>query len=235
MWGLRDRPGAGPKPGPTSTRSSGPRVRLPPTGGIGAVSMGRVAEELGAHDALYRYVEAKDEPLVLMVDAALGRLPPRRRQARAGGPVCALGPDHLASATHPWIVRCRSPPRRSTPNQVAWLDSGLPTLPRRSAGGAREALHDHDRERHHARNWALLTADITAAAGPIMPTLGPADRRADRPGALPRASRRARVGRLRPGRRRRRRVHASGSSAYWTGSRPWSGGAARPGSVRPYG
>ena len=41
--------------------------------GMGAVSMGRVATELGVSTmSLYRYVAAKDELLALMVDVTLG-------------------------------------------------------------------------------------------------------------------------------------------------------------------
>ena len=75
-WGLRTRPGKGPKPGLTLDRIVAAGVRVAATEGLGAVSMGRVATELGAATmSLYRYVAAKNELLDLMVDAALGTPP----------------------------------------------------------------------------------------------------------------------------------------------------------------
>jgi len=64
---------------------------------------------------------------------------------------------------HPWIVRVpiTSPPL--TPNHVAWMDHGLAVL-------ADTALEEHEKlstimtVSGITRNWALLTADITAAA-----------------------------------------------------------------------
>src|SRR4051812_49574831 len=71
-WGLRERPARGPRPGLSLERIVGAAVDLADAEGIGAVSMGRVAKELGSSPmSLYRYVAAKDELLALMVDAAL--------------------------------------------------------------------------------------------------------------------------------------------------------------------
>ena len=75
--------------------------------GLGAVSMGRVASELGSSPmSLYRYVGAKDELLALMVDAALGDPPP----APAGegwrdGLARWAWTYHDALRRHPWALR----------------------------------------------------------------------------------------------------------------------------------
>ena len=54
-------------------------VRIADTDGLDAVSMGRVAAELGAAAmSLYRHVSAKEELLTLMVDAAWGDSPDPR-------------------------------------------------------------------------------------------------------------------------------------------------------------
>ena len=51
-------------------------MRLADAEGLDAVSMGRVAAELGtAPMSLYRHVSAKEELLTLMVDAAWGEVP----------------------------------------------------------------------------------------------------------------------------------------------------------------
>jgi AcrR family transcriptional regulator len=52
-------------------------IKIALTQGLGALSMGRVANELGVSTmSLYRYVSAKDELLTLMVDTGLGSPPP---------------------------------------------------------------------------------------------------------------------------------------------------------------
>src|ERR1700728_977916 len=77
VWGLRERPGKGPKPGLSLEKIVAAAVHVGATDGLAAVSMGRVAAELGAGTmALYRYVGSKSELLNLMVDAAFGPPPP---------------------------------------------------------------------------------------------------------------------------------------------------------------
>src|SRR5260370_692354 len=75
-WGVRARPGKGPKPGLSLERIVQAAIRVAARDGLGAVSMSRVAGELGASTmSLYRYVSAKDELVKLMVDAAYGPPP----------------------------------------------------------------------------------------------------------------------------------------------------------------
>src|SRR5262250_3052406 len=75
-WGVRERPHRGPRPGLSLGRIVDAAVRVADAEGLDAVSMSRVAAELGtAPMSLYRYVTAKDELLALMVDAAYGPPP----------------------------------------------------------------------------------------------------------------------------------------------------------------
>src|SRR5215468_2656297 len=75
-WGVRDRPHKGPKPGLSLERIVAAAVQVADAEGLAAVSMSRVAAELGtAPMSLYRYVTAKDELLALMLDAAYGPAP----------------------------------------------------------------------------------------------------------------------------------------------------------------
>lgn len=93
-WGLRERPGKGPRPTLTLARIVEAAVSLAATEGMDAVSMGRVAKELGVSTmSLYRYVTAKEELYILMSDAGVGTPPPlpRRRTAGAGGNSCRTG------------------------------------------------------------------------------------------------------------------------------------------------
>src|SRR3954468_9851164 len=76
-WGVKTAATKGPKPGLSLDRIVAVAVRVADAEGLDAVSMNRVAKELrtGAM-SLYRYVESKQELLGLMIDAAIGEVPP---------------------------------------------------------------------------------------------------------------------------------------------------------------
>ncbi|MFC0509272.1 TetR/AcrR family transcriptional regulator [Micromonospora costi] len=127
-WGLRERASKGPRPGLTLAGIVAAGVAVADAEGLAAVSMSRVAKELGAATmALYRYVGAKDELLTLMVDAAYGESP------RASG----QGPDWRAALRrwawaeraalhrHPWVVRVPISGPPLTPCQLSWMEDGL--------------------------------------------------------------------------------------------------------------
>lgn len=126
-WGRRERPTRGPRPGLSLEAIVEAGVRVASSEGLPAVSMARVAQELGTSTmSLYRYVAAKDELLVLMADAALGAPPPADPPLgwRAGLAGWTWG-YHARLSAHPWAVRVpiNGPP--TTPNQVAWMERAL--------------------------------------------------------------------------------------------------------------
>jgi AcrR family transcriptional regulator len=129
-WGLRDRPGRGPRPGLSLERIVGAAITVADAEGIAAVSMSRVASELGTSAmSLYRYVSAKDELLALMVDAALAAPPapdPAAGWRRATERWATAAFE--VYARRPWTVRVPLPGPPVTPNQIAWLDTGLAAL-----------------------------------------------------------------------------------------------------------
>jgi AcrR family transcriptional regulator len=165
-WGIRERPAKGPKPGLSLDRIVAAGVKLAAAEGLAAVSMGRVAGELGASAmSLYRYVGSKDELLALMVDAAIGP-PPAAAQPdgdwRAGLSGWA-GAYHEALARHPWVVRVPIGGPPTTPNGVAWMEAGLASL-------AGTGLDEGEKLSvilllsGYVRSEATLMADIAAAA-----------------------------------------------------------------------
>ncbi|MGP3959847.1 TetR/AcrR family transcriptional regulator [Nonomuraea sp. 3N208] len=129
-WGVRSRPGPGPRPGLSLRRIVEAAVQVASTDGLAAVSMVRVAKELGVSTmALYRYVAAKDELLDLMLDAGIG--PPTTDQEdtdwRTG--LCRWAWDYLAALRrNPWMLQIPITAPPITPNQIAWLERGLSRL-----------------------------------------------------------------------------------------------------------
>ncbi|MBM7171450.1 TetR/AcrR family transcriptional regulator C-terminal domain-containing protein [Streptomyces sp. G44] len=132
VWGLRGRPHKGPKRGLSLDGIVAAAIAVADAEGVEAVSMSRVAKEVGASTmALYRYVATKDELLMLMVDGAIGPPVPLSPDAvgwRAGLEHWAMAMRAVLSA-HLWavpLVAAHGPP--ATPNQLAWLDQCLQVL-----------------------------------------------------------------------------------------------------------
>ncbi|ATL28789.1 TetR/AcrR family transcriptional regulator [Streptomyces formicae] len=130
-WGLRERPAKGPRPGLTLDRIVATGVAVAAAEGIGAVSMGRVAKELGVSTmSLYRYVSAKDELYVLMQDAATGE-PPRRPDGVVGwraGLEWWAREQRRVFQRNLWLVRMpvSSPP--AAPHGLEWMERGLAAM-----------------------------------------------------------------------------------------------------------
>ncbi len=148
-WGRRQRPTRGPKPGLTLDRIVAAGIKVAMTEGIGALSMTRVAAELGVGTmSLYRYVAAKDELLTLMVDGALGMPPPAPpgEDWRSGLRRWAVGVRD-AYRRHPWALRVPISAPPMGPNNVAWLENALRALRRDAPVRAAEAVDRVARER----------------------------------------------------------------------------------------
>lgn len=164
VWGRRERPVRGPKPSLTLDRVVEAGVRVASIEGLAAVSMARVARELGASTmSLYRYVAAKDELLLLMVDAALGPPPaPDRDEGWREGLTRWTWGYHERLARHAWALRVPISGPPTTPNQVQWLERALWAM--------RDTRLSEDEKASvllllsgYVRNEATLTAELTAA------------------------------------------------------------------------
>jgi|HubBroStandDraft_6_1064221.scaffolds.fasta_scaffold20269_5 AcrR family transcriptional regulator len=164
-WGVRERPHKGPKPALSLPRIVDAAVRVADTEGLDAVSMGRVAAELGAAPmSLYRHVSAKEELLRLMVDAAWGDSP----GPLAPGENWRAGLSRWAWALrdgakrHPWVVRIPLNSLPIMPREVDWFEDALASLGDTALTEARKAsvimlLAGY------VRNLATTEADIMAA------------------------------------------------------------------------
>ena len=130
-WGLHEHARRGPKPGLSLERIVGAGIKVAMTEGLGSVSMGRVAAELGVGTmSLYRYVPAKDDLLELMVDTAIG--PPPMAELAEGDWQARLGAwarrVRACYGRHPWALRVPISAPPIGPNNVAWLEAALQAL-----------------------------------------------------------------------------------------------------------
>ncbi|GGU03919.1 MULTISPECIES: TetR/AcrR family transcriptional regulator [Streptomyces] len=163
-WGLRERPSKGPKPGLTLDRIVDTAVRVAAAEGLDAVSMGRIAKELGVSTmSLYRYVGAKRELYILMQDVATGAPPPLPAPGADWREALEQWAGAMREVYHRnlWMLRIPLSGPPATPNTVAWwewamvalADSGLDEGTKVSVvmllGG-------------FVRNEALMMADLAA-------------------------------------------------------------------------
>ncbi|MFE7532254.1 TetR/AcrR family transcriptional regulator [Kitasatospora sp. NPDC057542] len=120
LWERLDRPAPAPRTTLTPHRIAEAAVAIADAEGLDAVTMRRLAGELGvAPMAAYRYVSGKDELIELMVDHVYGQLPldapSEGWRDTMRGLAVHLRAMHLA---HPWTVRAATPFSLS-PNQLA--------------------------------------------------------------------------------------------------------------------
>jgi AcrR family transcriptional regulator len=126
LWGGRQRGGRGRRPAFSLDRIVEQAVAVADTEGLGALSMQRLARELGAGTmSLYRYVPSKEELISLMLDAVLDG-PPQlpdddwrsalERWARANREVFRR---------HPWALGVVISKRVMGPNETAWAEAAL--------------------------------------------------------------------------------------------------------------
>jgi AcrR family transcriptional regulator len=106
LWGVQGRPKRGPKPRLTPEEIVRTAVELADADGLEALSMRRIADELGVSAmSIYTYVPGKAELIDVMVDRAFGELtPPEQDTWRARL-------EHIARDNwalfhrHPWLLR----------------------------------------------------------------------------------------------------------------------------------
>jgi AcrR family transcriptional regulator len=131
LWGRRERGRRGPRPGLSADAIVEAAVRVADAEGLEAISMARVAAELGFTTmSLYRYVTSKDELLQLMFDAsALGaedlviKGDGWRSRLRAWAIIQREMLDR-----HPWITQMPMPAPPLAPNSLHFVERGMEAL-----------------------------------------------------------------------------------------------------------
>jgi AcrR family transcriptional regulator len=131
LWGRRERGKRGPRPGLSADAIVGAAVRLADAEGLEAVSMARVAAELGFTTmSLYRHVASKEELFQLMWNAsALGAEQlvidgdGWRPRLRTWAVIQRDGLD-----LHPWLTQMPMAAPPVAPNSLIFVELGLRTM-----------------------------------------------------------------------------------------------------------
>jgi AcrR family transcriptional regulator len=127
LWGTKTRPRRGPKPALSVERIVDAASDVADADGLAAVSMARVAEELGYSPmALYRYVSSKDELLVLMAD----RVPtdPPDLSADVGwreGLELWVEAQVQMAIERPWFLELPLITAPPGPRRLRWMDQAI--------------------------------------------------------------------------------------------------------------
>lgn len=131
LWGRGTAPRRGPKPALSVEQVVRAAVDLADAEGLPAVSMARVAESLGYSPmALYRYVESKDELLVLMADAAADvlALPPYDEGDWRAGLAAWTRAQIEGVLARPWFLDLPLTTAQVGPNRLRWIDRAFAIL-----------------------------------------------------------------------------------------------------------
>ena len=143
-------------------------VRIADERGLDAVTLPRVAEEVGVTAmSLYRYVGSKNELLQLMVDAATTpHVPESDPNAtwRTGLRECTVALWELFRA-RPWLPRVPIETAPSGPRQLGWLEQTLATLSTTGLDWG-EKMTAVMLLSGHVRQSVLLTQDLTTGRDP---------------------------------------------------------------------
>ncbi|MEE1752472.1 TetR/AcrR family transcriptional regulator [Streptomyces sp. SP18CS02] len=131
IWARPERAGRGPKPAYSRSDIAAAAVRIADVDGIDALSMRRVAAELGCGTmSLYNYVPRKEDLYELMVDAASGEYElPDAPSGDWRADMMGLGRQTRALVhRHPWLTRVMSTLYGFSPNALRYLEFCLGCL-----------------------------------------------------------------------------------------------------------
>lgn len=167
LWGHEERQRRGPKPGLRLESIAVAAIKLADAEGMAAVSMARVADQLGFTTmSLYRYVSGKDDLIALMLDVAIGK--PNLPADAVEGWRALLERWSLeylnALRRHPWMTRVPISGPPITPNNVAWMEYALGAM-------AGTALTEQER-----LSVLLLLTNYVRGVGQLVVDLAEAER-----------------------------------------------------------
>ena len=129
LWGGRAEPTRGPKPALNLARIADAAIAIADAEGLAAVSMQRVAADLGfTKMSLYRYLPGKAELVALMVERGIGEPPVLDA---TDWPAGLKEWSHRLLARylpHPWALAATVGRRPVGPNELGWLECAVALL-----------------------------------------------------------------------------------------------------------
>ncbi|WP_345258757.1 TetR/AcrR family transcriptional regulator [Streptomyces hundungensis] len=130
IWARPERAGRGPRPAFSRADIAAAAVRIADTEGIDALSMRRVAAEIGCGTmSLYNYVPRKEDLYELMVDAVSAEYDLCDPTGDWRADVLALAHQTRALMhRHPWVPRLMSPVYGFSPNALRYLEHCMTCL-----------------------------------------------------------------------------------------------------------
>jgi AcrR family transcriptional regulator len=138
LWQERSRPTRGPKPALTREQIADTAIAIADAEGLDAVSMQRVAADLGyTKMSLYRYLPGKAELVAAMVERALGGPPEVSAQEWRAGLTAWAQALLTACVGHAWAQEATTGPRPIGPNELNWTEQALRVLPESLTGAER--------------------------------------------------------------------------------------------------
>ena len=138
LWTARSKPTRGPKPTLTLDQIADAAIAIADAEGLAAVSMQRVAADLGyTKMSLYRYLPGKTELVAAMLERGMAEKPDLSgKQWRDA--LTTWSELLLAKfAQHAWTVEAAAGPRPIGPNELGWMDAALAVLPDGLTGAER--------------------------------------------------------------------------------------------------
>jgi len=127
LWGLEGPARPGPKPTFHISDIGAAAVKLADTSGLAAVSMSKVAAELGRTTmSLYRYVDSKDDLYVVMLEEAFGSPEPADPDANWRDRITTWATAFRdAIKRHPWVLQVPILEPPLSPKQLEWMEQAL--------------------------------------------------------------------------------------------------------------
>jgi len=164
LWAGRSRGRRGPRAQLTVAKIADAAVRIADADGLEALSMQRIATELGYSTmALYKHIPSKDLLLEVVADVGAGR-PPELDDGFRTAVRQWVGALWAGFQARPWILRVPLDHTPVGPNQLAWLDRLLrPLLAAGLAGPEARAAALHLTA--VVRGTAQISLQLTAPPG----------------------------------------------------------------------
>jgi AcrR family transcriptional regulator len=130
IWMRPERAARGPRPAHSRGEIAAAGIHVADAEGIEAVSLRRVAGELGTGTTtLYRYIASKDELFDLMIDSAIGEREPPAPTGDWRADLQAIAYESRAMVLrHPWLATLPATRPALGPNSLTWLEATYATV-----------------------------------------------------------------------------------------------------------